>query len=55
MKAFFRLVASACNRESAAQSLGAILTLVYILYTGFTIPEPSMIGALKWITVINVR
>lgn len=26
-----------------------------VLYTGYAIPKPSMIGALRWITYINVR
>lgn len=42
--------------SSPVRSLFLVLTaLVYlVLYTGYAIPKPSMIGALRWITYINV-
>ena len=54
MKAWFRCVAAAFGDPAPALSLAGIMLLVLILYTGHTVPKPSMIGALKWITNINV-
>ncbi|KAI5121205.1 hypothetical protein M0805_006006 [Coniferiporia weirii] len=53
MKAFFRMIAAAFKREPGAQSVAGIFILALVLYTGYTIPRPSMIGALRWITYIN--
>ncbi|CEL55831.1 hypothetical protein RSOLAG1IB_01843 [Rhizoctonia solani AG-1 IB] len=53
MKAFFRGIAASFARESTAQAVAGISTLVLVLYTGYTIPKPTMIGALKWLTYIN--
>ena len=55
MKAFFRTLAAAFTRQSSAQSLAGVMILALVLYTGYTIPQPSMIGALHWISYINVR
>jgi ATP-binding cassette subfamily G (WHITE) protein 2 (SNQ2) len=30
------------------------MLLMIALYTGYAIPKPSMIGALRWIIYINV-
>ncbi|KAJ7170941.1 pleiotropic drug resistance ABC transporter [Mycena crocata] len=53
MKAFFRSIAAAFKSPAAAQSVAGIAVLVLVIYTGYTIPKPSMIGALRWITYIN--
>ncbi|KAG8789944.1 hypothetical protein FRC12_013096 [Ceratobasidium sp. 428] len=53
MKAYFRAIAASFAQESTAQAVAGIGTLALVLYTGYTIPRPSMIGALKWITYIN--
>ncbi|KAF8597195.1 hypothetical protein BDV93DRAFT_539338 [Ceratobasidium sp. AG-I] len=53
MKAFFRALAASFSRESTAQAVAGVGILGLVLYTGYTIPKPSMIGALKWITYIN--
>ncbi|KAF7984655.1 hypothetical protein HWV62_12906 [Athelia sp. TMB] len=53
MKAWFRALAAACKSEATAQAVGGMSVLVLVLYTGYAIPQPSMIGALKWITYIN--
>ncbi|KAF8156049.1 pleiotropic drug resistance ABC transporter [Crassisporium funariophilum] len=53
MKAWFRGIAAAFASEATAQSFGGISVLALAIYTGFTIPKPSMIGALRWITYIN--
>ncbi|KAG5650927.1 hypothetical protein H0H81_010502 [Sphagnurus paluster] len=42
MKGWFRAVAAAFKSEAAAQTVA-----------GYSIPKPSMIGALRWITYIN--
>ncbi|KAF8179876.1 pleiotropic drug resistance ABC transporter [Pholiota molesta] len=53
MKAFFRALASAFPSEAPAQALAGVLLLALSLYTGYQIPRPSMIGALRWISYIN--
>ncbi|KAI9464145.1 P-loop containing nucleoside triphosphate hydrolase protein [Lactarius psammicola] len=53
MKACFRSVAAAVGDPAPAQTIAGIMLLVLVLYTGYTIPKPSMIGALKWISYIN--
>ena len=55
MKAYFRAVAAAFDDPTPAQSAAGVSLLALTLYTGYNIPEPYMIGALKWITYINVR
>lgn len=55
MKAFFRTLAAAFKQESGAQAVAGVFTIGIVLYTGYAIPRPSMIGALKWLTFINVR
>ncbi|KAF8994409.1 ABC-2 type transporter-domain-containing protein [Cyathus striatus] len=53
MKAFFRALAAAFPSVAPAQAFAGVLLLALLLYTGYQIPKPSMIGALKWITYIN--
>ena len=55
MKAFFRSLAAGFRREAGAQALGGVMTLMLVLYTGYSIPRPTMIGALRWLTWVNVR
>ena len=38
-----------------AQTFAGISVLAYAVYTGYSLPLPSMIGALKWISYLNVR
>jgi len=54
MKAWFRAVAAAFGDPAPAQTVAGLMLLTLVLYTGYTIPKPSMIGALKWISYINV-
>lgn len=54
MKAFFRLIAASFKDESGATSMAGIVVLLVSLYTGYTIPRPSVPGGLRWITYINV-
>ncbi|KAF8121914.1 pleiotropic drug resistance ABC transporter [Mycena galopus ATCC 62051] len=53
MKAFFRAIAAAFKSPATAQSFAGLMVLALVLYTGYSIPKPSMIGALRWITYIN--
>ncbi|TFK22472.1 hypothetical protein FA15DRAFT_757994 [Coprinopsis marcescibilis] len=53
MKAWFRAIAAAFKSEATAQSVAGISVLALSIYTGYNIPMPSMIGALRWITYIN--
>lgn len=55
MKTCFRAVATAVKQESSAMSVAGLAVLALVLYSGFMIPKPSMIGALRWINFINVR
>lgn len=53
MRSWFRALASAFKSPAPAQTVSGLAILVLVLYTGYTIPQPSMIGALRWITYIN--
>ncbi|PPQ74645.1 hypothetical protein CVT26_005690 [Gymnopilus dilepis] len=53
MKAWFRMIAAAFSSEATAQSFAGISVLALSIYTGYSIPKPTMIGALRWITYIN--
>ncbi len=55
LRAFFRMLAALFKAEAPAQALSGVLILALSLYTGYQIPRPSMIGALRWISYINVR
>jgi ATP-binding cassette subfamily G (WHITE) protein 2 (SNQ2) len=48
MRAFYRGLAASFPRPSEAQALAGLMTLGLVIYTGFTLPRPSMIGALRW-------
>lgn len=54
MRAYFRAVAAMFKQEAGALSIAGLSTFALVLYTGYVIPKPSMIGALRWITYINV-
>ncbi|TFK31616.1 pleiotropic drug resistance ABC transporter [Crucibulum laeve] len=53
MTAFFRALAAAFKSAPPAQAVAGVLLLALLLYTGYQIPKPSMIGALRWISYIN--
>ncbi|KAG6865226.1 hypothetical protein C0991_004284 [Blastosporella zonata] len=53
MKGWFRAIAAAFKSEAAAQTVAGISVLALSIYTGYQIPKPTMIGALRWITYIN--
>jgi ATP-binding cassette, subfamily G (WHITE), member 2, SNQ2 len=54
MKAWFRAVAAGFGDPAPAQTVAGLMLLMLVLYTGYTIPKPYMIGALKWISYVNV-
>ncbi|KAG2357235.1 ABC-2 type transporter-domain-containing protein [Suillus spraguei] len=53
MKAFFRTLAASFKDGSGATSMAGISVLIVSLYTGYTIPRPSIPGGLRWITYLN--
>ncbi|KAI0074337.1 hypothetical protein K474DRAFT_1648129 [Panus rudis PR-1116 ss-1] len=53
MQAYFRMMAAAFKSPAPAQTIAGLSVLLLVLYTGYSIPQPSMIGALRWITYIN--
>ncbi|KAJ3515824.1 hypothetical protein NLJ89_g1517 [Agrocybe chaxingu] len=53
MRAYFRALAAACKSEAAAQTLAGISVLALSMYTGYSMPEDSMIWALRWLIYIN--
>ncbi|KAF6758018.1 pleiotropic drug resistance ABC transporter [Ephemerocybe angulata] len=53
MRAFFRGLAAAFKSAAPAQAVAGVMVLALSLYTGYQIPRPSMIGALRWISYIN--
>ena len=54
MKALIRTLAAVSKKAAPAQAAAGVLLLLLSLYTGYQIPRPSMIGALRWISYINV-
>ena len=54
MKAWFRTLAAAFKSPAPATAIAGLSTLVLVLYTGYSLPQPYMIGALKWIIWLNV-
>lgn len=48
------MLAAGFQTAAPAQTVAGLIVLVLTLYTGYSIPQPSMIGALRWITYINV-
>ena len=55
MKAYFRTIAAVFSNPAPAQAVAGVSLLILTLYTGYNIPLPQMIGALRWLTYINVR
>lgn len=55
LKSWFRAMAAGFKSIAPALTFSGLAILLLVLYTGYTIPQPSMIGALRWITYINVR
>lgn len=55
MKGLFRALAAAFKKAAPAQAVAGVLLLALSLYTGYQLPRPTMIGALRWISYINVN
>lgn len=55
MKAYFRTIATIFPDPAPAQALAGVTLLIFAIYTGYQIPVPEMIGALRWLIWINVR
>ncbi|KAJ8519083.1 hypothetical protein ONZ45_g3902 [Pleurotus djamor] len=53
MKSFFRALAAIFPSQAPAQAVAGVLVLAVSIYTGYQIPIPDMIGALRWISYIN--
>ncbi|KAL6303777.1 pleiotropic drug resistance ABC transporter [Sparassis latifolia] len=53
MKGWFRALAASFSVAPPALTAAGFSVLVLTLYTGFTIPQPAMIGALRWLTYLN--
>ncbi|KIW89038.1 uncharacterized protein Z519_10523 [Cladophialophora bantiana CBS 173.52] len=53
MSAWFRTIAALTNSPEAAIGAAGFLVLAYAIYTGYTIPKPSMHPWFKWITYVN--
>lgn len=54
MKAFYRALAAAFDKEAGAQAMAGLLTLLLVLYTGYAIPKPTMVQGLSWLTWLSV-
>ena len=55
MKLCFRTIAAFSTHESTALPVAGLLAVILVLYTGFAIPVANIVGALRWITYLNVR
>ena len=53
MSHFFRTIGAVTTSLAGAMTPSTILLLAMVIYTGFVIPKPSMLGWAKWITYIN--
>ncbi|KAH9480206.1 Brefeldin A resistance protein [Psilocybe cubensis] len=53
MRAYFRSLAAMCQSEATAQTLAGMSILSMALYTGYVLPDASMIWVLRWLTYIN--
>ncbi|KAI0318679.1 pleiotropic drug resistance ABC transporter [Amylostereum chailletii] len=53
MKTWFRAAATAFTSPAPAVASAGLILLVIVLYTGYAIPRPTMIGALRWLSYIN--
>ncbi|KAH9945220.1 pleiotropic drug resistance ABC transporter [Epithele typhae] len=53
MKSWFRVLAAAFKSPAPATAVAGLSALLLTLYTGYSLPQPYMHGALKWITWVN--
>jgi ATP-binding cassette subfamily G (WHITE) protein 2 (SNQ2) len=54
-KSLTRAITAAFRDAAPVQGVYGLVMVIFVMYTGYIIPMPSMIRALKWITWINVR
>ena len=54
MKTCFRSVAAFSASEWGALAIAGAMLQILILYTGFAIPVRDIVGALRWISYLNV-
>ena len=53
MKTWFRAIAAAFASQEAAQALAGLSVLILGIFSGYSIPRPSIVKGLRWITYIN--
>ena len=53
MSHFFRSVGAVTTSLEGAMTPSTILLLAMVIYTGFVVPKPDMLGWAKWISYIN--
>ncbi|MCJ1420821.1 hypothetical protein MMC32_007180 [Xylographa parallela] len=53
MSMLFRTIAATSRTLTAALAPAAVLILAIIIYTGFTIPTPNMLGWARWINYLD--
>ena len=54
MKTCFRCAAAAFATPAPAQGVAGLILLILLLYVGYSVPRPSMVGGLRWLSDINV-
>jgi ABC-type multidrug transport system ATPase subunit len=53
MSGYFRTIAAVTRKPETAMGLAGVSVLVFVVYTGYVIPRPSMHPWFKWITYID--
>ena len=53
MSHLFRSIGAVSTSISGAMTPATVLLLAMVIYTGFVIPTPSMLGWSRWINYIN--
>ena len=53
MSMIFRTIAASSRTLSQALAPSALLILAIVIYTGFTIPTPNMLGWARWIAYLD--
>lgn len=53
MKAFFRAITAMFKSQPIGQAVSGIAIMVILMFTGFTIPRPSLVKGLRWVLWLN--
>ncbi|KAH7106585.1 pleiotropic drug resistance ABC transporter [Auriculariales sp. MPI-PUGE-AT-0066] len=53
MKLFYRAVSAAFKAEPLAQALSGIAVQIMLMYTGYTVPSPTLVSGLRWVLWVN--